>query len=403
MFRSLILMGAMIGLMAAANPALAQMTFDPRKDARMQAGPFYLTPTLTVDNVGVDSNVFNDGTGPKPDFTATVNPGAKVWLPIARRMLITTTPTVGFVYFKSYANQRSINPGVGVTGEVYLRRLTFSVSGSTGRSSARPNNEIDARARQATHGGGGAVSLALLSKLSVSVSANQNVVKFDPGAVFAGASLADTLNRTERVVGVSARRTITSLTTVVVSSESQRDRFEFSPIRNSDSVRAIAGFEFKPKALISGDAKVGFRRFNVQDSRVPDFSGLVAASSVTYRATDGMQFALDWNRDIQYSIQAQQPYYVSNDVAPSVRRQIAGKFDAIVMVDRDVNSYRSLAGSPEVRARRDTTLRYSLDVGYRVNRVTRVGFAVSHLARSSSDTSNDYRGLRAGLTMKYGF
>src|SRR5436305_9848265 len=59
--------------------------FDPRKDARAHAGGVYFTPTFRLENLGIDSNVFNTTDDPKSDFTATFTPGVQVWMPIQRR------------------------------------------------------------------------------------------------------------------------------------------------------------------------------------------------------------------------------------------------------------------------------------------------------------------------------
>ena len=53
--------------------------------------------------------------------------------------------------------------------------------------------------------------------------------------------------------------------------------------------------------------------------------------------------------------------------------------------------------------RRDGTVTYSVDLGYRLNRDSRIGFVVSKWTRTSNTASiHDYKGLRAGLSVTYG-
>src|SRR5262245_621514 len=54
-----------------------------RKEARSHLGPFYVTPRITLKELGVDSNVFNAAGEPESDFTATVTPSADIWIPVA--------------------------------------------------------------------------------------------------------------------------------------------------------------------------------------------------------------------------------------------------------------------------------------------------------------------------------
>ena len=81
---------------------------------------------------------------------------------------------------------------------------------------------------------------------------------------------------------VAFRMDLTPLTTFVVRTGVSNDVFEFSHVRDSNSVMVVPGLEMKPSALLSGKASVGFRRFNAKSATVPDFSGVVAAVDVGY-------------------------------------------------------------------------------------------------------------------------
>src|SRR4051812_40084993 len=85
-----------------------------RKKRGSPPGPFYPTPAIQLKELGYDNNVFNDPVDPLADYTLTVTPSAKVWVPLAQRALITTNAGADFVYFAKYSTERSIDPGVNV-------------------------------------------------------------------------------------------------------------------------------------------------------------------------------------------------------------------------------------------------------------------------------------------------
>ena len=70
---------------------------DPRETARMQFGILHLSPSISLDRLGVDSNVFNSSTDPQADFILSLTPRATMWVPFARRALVTTNASVGVV------------------------------------------------------------------------------------------------------------------------------------------------------------------------------------------------------------------------------------------------------------------------------------------------------------------
>ena len=80
-------------------------------------------------------------------------------------------------------------------------------------------------------------------------------------AVVGEVALADALNRDERASAFEGRFVLTPLTSLVFETEYRQDRFERTTSRDTDTVLVEGGLEFKPLALISGRARVGFRHF----------------------------------------------------------------------------------------------------------------------------------------------
>ena len=222
-------------------------------------------------------------------------------------------------------------------------------------------------------------------KVSLELSVRQLRTTFDADQFFLGTALAETLNRTSWTYGVAGRWAWTPLTTFVVKGESIKDRFLISEIRNADSMRVTGGVELKPRALISGNAQVGVRRLNVLDTRVPDFTGLVASAELGYALRGSTTFGLVIDRDANYSFEPVEPYYVASAYGVSLRRQLAGRYDALVGVDRHRYAYRALISSavessPGRPVHVDTADVYSGSIGYRVGQTGRlgVGFNIAH-------------------------
>ena len=88
---------------------------------------------------------------------------------------------------------------------------------------------------------------------------------------FDGRNLSRALNRDMTSGAVSLREALTPLTTFVVKTEYQEDRFEFSPLKDANGLAILPGFELDPAALISGKVFVGYRHFDALDPAVPDY------------------------------------------------------------------------------------------------------------------------------------
>jgi hypothetical protein len=384
------------------RPAAAQAgpTVDPRKEAKMRLGPFYVTPAVLLKDVGIDTNVFDTPVSPQRDFTATLAPRADVWVPFSNRALLTTSTAVGFVYYATYPKARSIDPDVLIRGDVYGRRTTFYAEDRYFKTRDR-SFEVDAAlARRTENGATGGVAIRFGTKFTTDVAAYQRVVQYEEDLFF-GTNLRQSLNRTEDGVRLTFRHKATPLTTIVVRAETQRARFEYSPVRDADGFRVAPGFEFSPKALISGSAEVGVRRFVGKDPALPDFTGVVAKTSLTYTLLETTRFGFTWDRDAIYSFEIAWPYAILNALGGSVRRQIVGRWDGIVSAQRATYDYQNFALGIEQPARRDVTISYAVDVGYRLNRQARVGVVVTTWNRESNAFARGYKDLRAGMSLMY--
>lgn len=407
--KSLILLCGL--LVAGAVPASAQVNTlvedNPREEARLKLGPLYATPRIQLSELGWDTNVFNESGGRETDFTFTLSPGADVWVPFARRALLKTTVASDLVWYHEFEGERSIDPSLTTRGEVYLRRFTPFVEHSVLTSRQRPSLEIDLRSRRVENELTLGVDMRLTPTFSVEVHGKKSSVEFDGDAFFLGSKLEETLNRDSNGIGVAGRYRRTVLTTFVVRTERFEERFPLSPERGSDNVRVMGGVEFHPRALVSGSAFVGARHLNpVDEALLPEFTGLVSQISLSYTLLGSTTFSLSHARDLNYSFEPLQPYYVATSVGASVRRAIGARFDVVVSAGRHTYTYRDLLAQPMPAAARriDTIWNYGGSFGYRFGRDGRIGLGATYWRRDSTTiATREYDGLRIGTSATYGF
>ena len=393
---------------APASGGSAEAISDVRRSYPIHAGPLYLRPSLSLKELGVDTNVFNDAGEQKSDFTFTLTPQADVAVPIARRALVKAIVGADVVYYAHFESERSLNTRAVLLGEFYIHRVTLFLEDAYINSRQRANYEIDQRARRLHNDVTGGLAVRLTPKFSVTVSKRRGQTRFDDDAVFLGQRLKDTLDQTSDTFAVTARHKLSPLTTLGVRYDRQEDRFPFSPVRDTESFRVMPGVDFKPRALISGSAWVGYRNFAPRNSVLPAQSGLVSQLTLSYTLLGATTFGVSYDRDFQFAFEAARPYFVDNGVGVFVRRAIAGKFDVVANAARHRYTYQALAVQPAdvqpIPQRIDTTDNFGVNLGYRAKRQTRIGLGVSYWTRlSPSETSRQLRGLRIGTTVTYGF
>ena len=390
--------------LAAALPARAQ-TADPSAEAKVRIGPLAMTPTIALLNAGVDNNVFNEPNqlSPKSDYTFTVEPKLDAWLHVGGTIVIGYA-TEDLVYYRKYTSERSANGHFSIGLLVPLTRLTLEGKVGYVNTRERPGFEIDARSQRIELSYDGSAEVRVLSKTLVGVTARRQKVDYDKAAVFLDSNLRFELNRIVDTEGVTVRHELTPLTSLIFEAAREQDRFQFSSLRDSDSTLITGGVKFDPFALIRGSATFGYRDFQPRTPGVPGYSGSTASVDLTYVALGSTKVTGRATRDVQYSYDVNQPYYVLTGIGGELAQQIFGPVDVVGRAGVQRLDYRTRAGAVVAAANRtDYVHTYGGGFGYHMSRDFRVGFDVDHSHRDSAVDLRQYNGLRYGLSVTYGF
>ena len=370
--------------------------------ARVRVGRLYLNPTIALTNLGWDTNVFNepDQSVPKRDFTLTVTPQSDLWLKMGHSW-VTGNVKEDLVWYKQYASERSANNSARVGITLPLNRLRFGAAAAYLRTRDRPGFEIDARSQRTELAYQGSVDVRARPKTFVGIRGERKTTAFDSVALFEGVSLRDALNRTVTSGAVTLRQQLTPLTALTFDVGRGQDRFEFSPLRDSDSTSVSAGVAFD--AIIKGTASFGYRDFEPLSPSLPAYKGTIASADLAYVAYGTTRVGVQATRDVQYSFEINQPYYLLTGVSGSLTRRVARPVDLVGRIGAQRLNYRDRIGAALASLGRiDSVRTYGGGVGFHTGKSVRIGFNVDYARRASPVLYREYQGLLIGTSVTYG-
>lgn len=384
--------------LAVPSAARGQNVPDPSETARLHLGPLSLTPRLGVRDLGVDTNVFNLSQTPQRDMMATFTGGADTWLRVGRAYFASRT-TVDWHYFRKASDQRSFDVTQEGRVDVDLLRLVPRAGGAIVNSRQRPNDEIDLRVQQRHKSAFAGVMVPVGAKGRLDLEFRQQDYDYGAGT-FGDELVASALNRKSETVAALGGFDVTPLTRLVMRAERREDRFVFTQVRNSDSLRLTPGVEFEPSAVVSGKAYVGYQRFRTPSPVMPDVTGLVAAVELKYVAADAFRITGIVKRDVDYSLDLDESVYVSTSAGFDLLQALNLDWDVVGRVRRGSLAYQQLDSTP---GRVDRLWQTGVGIGRRVGTELRVGFDVDYVARNSSRADRTYDGFRFGGSVTYGY
>jgi len=392
-----------------AVPAQAQIRVLPVSAGidSVELGPFYLSPTFTIRNLGVDGNVFNSSDR-RTDRTAILNPGLEVFLPVGRRLRVVADGGLDVAYFARESEERYVDHFGNADLELELRPLTVFAGVGGGQHRRRFTIEIDQRLRRSVSSarGGTRLNVGDRATFAFELATATELFAGDEGA--SAQTTKQALDRETRELTAELRYRLTHKTSFIATAQLQRDDFTSDPRASTraSSRRYLAGFELSRKALVGGSVLVGTRVFpGGGDQAAPVYSGLALSARLSRRIAWFAQLQVRADRDVSHSFR-------SGVVDGESRRNtyVHGRYgvgldfglpaDLLARTSADLERSRYLlpilrAGRPQERIDRRWTLRGTLlwPVGTRL----RLGATVSWAQRTSNFAGADYDGIYYGL------
>ncbi len=389
-----------------APASFAQTTADGGPDPsaiRVRLGPLWLNPTVSMPNIGIDTNVFNDPLNetPKRDFTFDVSPKVELWLRMGRTWLLGTVAEQ-IIWYQKYTTERSVNGTYSIGWKAPLNRLVLTTSATQVSTRSRPGFEIDVRAHRREPLYAGSVEVRGFAKTFFGVRGSWNQVRFDETTVN-GISLQEQLDRTLTIAAITVRHELTPLTSITFSGGRSEQRFQSAPLRNSTSADYSVGLTFDPAALIKGGVTLGYTVYQPEAADLPGYRGSTAATNLTYTLLGSTRIAGTITREVGFSYDVNQPYYLLTGATASIAQQIFGPIDVIAKVGAQRLKYQSRTGVDVTAPDRIDHVRlYGLGFGTHLGRDLRLGFNVDKERRTSVLTEREYKGLRYGSSLTYG-
>lgn len=386
----------LLSVLLTPTPVKAQAQEpDPMAEARVRLGSFAFTPAVFVTG-GYDSNITrtSDGEG---DWELVTSPQIDAWLALGRALLNINSaveltnhqkdPPVTFNYFN----------GVSLTVPGGVLKPTVSYSNIN--LYARPTGfEIGERSRRVENSAGARLDWQVGSRTTLSADVSWLKLDWDGAAEYQGSNLQEFLNRTITTGLLSAGSQLTPLTSVFAAARVTRDRFEFSPERDGESLDLLGGVTLASPALISGTGVIGFRHAQARTSGAQDYNGLVYIGQFRYVRESRTRLLVDLDRQPTYSYTESLGYYLLTSTSAAYIQSISQDWETSVFGGYHFLDYR-LAGLPAGEG--TTTRRTDLGGGVsrRVGAFTRVGVNYSYIMSRGADR---YDAWRAVMYIVYG-
>jgi Putative beta-barrel porin 2 len=377
----LIVMGTVF---VGAIPAGAQIAA-PREAAQAEFGPVALYPTLQLVDVGIDENVFNDGSAPQRDYTMTVATKVLAVVRLGTNELLFRAGS-DYVWFQEFTSERSNNAQYAMRFNLSASRFKPFTGAEYVRTRARRTPEIDVRARRTDRIALGGFGFDLTPRTALTATARLEETTYDEGEQFRGVALDEELNRTGRGGEAGVKYSITPLTTITVAAGYEEQTFRQSHIRDLKRYTVGPTIEFSPEAMIRGRVVTAFELFKPKDPSLAERMGVAYTALLNWTLYGRTTFDLGAGRNVSYSYQDTEPYYLLTSARLLVSHPLPGRFELYGGGDWEHMAYRwrrGAAAALDQPERVDTVAAAHGGAGVRIGRSFHLRVGVEKTRRRS--------------------
>lgn len=350
-----------------AGPLTSSLATTEPETGVLRLGRLRVAPGVVVREIGWDSNVFDEAENPKEDYVAAVAPDISAFMRL-RFVQVSAYGGGDFNYYKTYESERSAGYAGRGRVDFLLSRVRPFVGGGRANVRTRPNGEIDVRASRVEDELSGGLAYDLSDHSAIYGSAFQQRIRY-VNALEDGIDLSAALDHNRNDYSMGVRTDITPLLSMTVSGGYQEDQFSHDALRNADSRNASLNVRIGAEAIVSGSATVTFKDYRPTNPLLRSFRGVTAGGLMSYSFLEIGRLTFSGTRNIEYSFDAAEAFYMENSAMLYYTHRLFGKVDAQVRGGRSIFDYSFSEVTP---AHKDTLDTGGASVGYNLNNRTRI-------------------------------
>ena len=291
-----------------------------------------------------------------------------------------------YVWFQESTSERSNNIQYAMRFNMSASRFKPYIGAEYVRTRVRRSPEIDARARRVDRSVLGGMAFEVSPRTALTASVRLDESNYEEGERFRNVALDDALNRSGRRADAGVRYAITPLTTLSVTAGFEEQKFKESHIRDLKRYTVGPTLEFSPEAAIRGRVVTAFELFKPDDPALSERRGVAYQAMLNWTLFGRTAFDLGAGRNISYSYQDTEPYYLLTNARLVVTQSLPGWFELYGGYDWEHMAYRWRRGAdptPGDSDRVDTLAAANGGIGLRLGQTIHLKIGIDKTRRRS--------------------
>ncbi len=350
--------------------------------SRFRIASFYITPLLTVENLGYTSNIYAYENIAEPDWTADLGLDISLAKILAKRFILLVNEHPYYSFYLKNEAERAFNNRFQFYLYTYLGRLNLNYKMEINYISSRPTSEFGARVRTRSRSDTISLDIGRHDNFFMNVYVGWKEIDFKDERYLADYNLGDVLNRQERQAGVNLNKIIFSNTRLFLNYEYFDYRFANLADRDGDGSLVLVGLGFPEIGRVTGTIRLGYKFYRPGNPLFENYSAPFGSGRVSLTVFRRLRLHLNYLLDNFFSFYQPDQYYQEQSIEAGFDYYLSRNLKLGYHYSYGILAFKTLKDSLEKR--RDHFRRSRFFVGLRIFKDVGIGLEYSRY-RADSD------------------
>jgi len=325
---------------------------------------FYVTPNLTLTNLGYTSNIFSYKNMAEPDWTADIGLECKISTMLGNRFILSFTGHPSYAFYLENADQRTFNNQMQAAVYTYFGPFNLGYRFQEDHLFRQPYSEFGAPIKMDFTGHHVTLDLGRHDHFFINFFFTKNRSEFKDEDYLGSYNLKSLLDRREQKAGIGLNKIIFSRTRLTLAYEYFDYRFIYEPGRDGSGDQVFGELEFPEIGRIKGMLQLGIRRFNPDNPLYQGLTQPFGSGKIAVSLFQRLKLHLQYLVDHFYSFWRQDDNYNERSAGATLEYYLGKRVKVGGSAGWGKISYENLISRTETR--RDDFSSIAVNIGFKV-------------------------------------
>lgn len=360
-------------------------------ESLFRLGLFYVTPRLTLDNLGYITNIYQYNSDPEPDFTADIGVDVRLSAIVGHRLILVLNDHPYYTYYAENKQDEAWNNRFRFSVYSYLGSFDINFSLNRDNLRQRPSSEFGVRLRYITESEKISIDYGNHSRFYINVYAEQNRMLYDENNYLEEYNLEQYMDRNQYKLGINLNKIIFSRTVLFISLEYYQYRFQNHTDRDGDAESVSVGMQFPIIGSVTGSFQLGYQWSQPNNPMYMAYSSLSGSGEIKLVLLKRFRLSLEYSLDNYFSFYDPDAYYYQQSISGGIEFYLNRNLKLGYKHLFGLNSYKNIADSSVIR--KDKLQQFRFFVGIKIFKKMGIGLEYSEF-EVNSDIENYSRSYK---------